>query len=105
MAPHTQMDSTLSLRSQCVYVNGSSFSTLPVTSGVQQVSVFWPLLFIFYINDISYLSNATMSQFADKLMAYRSIYSASDYHFWQLDIDKLCVWTDGNLLIFNIQKV
>jgi len=51
------------------------------------------------------LSNATMSQFADKLMAYRSIYSASDYHFWQLDIDKLCVWTDGNLLIFNIQKV
>jgi len=46
-----------------------------------------------------------MSQFADKLMAYRSIYSGSDYHLWQLDIDKLCVWTDGNLLIFKIQKV
>ena len=51
------------------------------------------------------LSNAMMSHFADKLMANRPIYSASDYHLWQLDIDKLCDWTDGNLLIFNIQKV
>ena len=44
-----------SLRSQYMCVNGSSSSTLPVTSVVSQLSVFGPLLFTFYTNDISYM--------------------------------------------------
>jgi len=38
-------------------------------------------------------------------MVYHPIYSASNYYLWQLDIEKLCVCTDNNLLILNIQKV
>ena len=65
----------------CVCVNGSSSDVLPVISEVPQGSVLGPLLFIFYINDITTvpLSDGTMSLFADDLMLYRPIYSATDY--------------------------
>ena len=96
----------LSNRSQYVCVNGSSFDVLPATSGVPQGSVLGPLLFIFYINDITLvpLSDGTMSLYADDLMLYRPIQSATDYHFLQMDIDNLCVWSDDNLLKFNSRK-
>jgi len=96
----------LSNRNQYVCVNGSSSDVLPVISGVPQGSVLGPLLFIFYINDITMvpLSDGTMSLFADDLMLYRPIYSATDYHLLQMDIDKLSVWSDNNLLKFNGRK-
>ena len=95
---------TSSNRSQYVCVNGSSSDVLPVTSGVPQGSVLSPLLFIFYINDITLvpLSDGTMSLYADDLMLYRPIQSATDYHFYI--IDNLCVWSDDNLLKFNSRK-
>ena len=72
-------------------VNGSSSDILPVTSGVPQGSVLRPLLLIFYINDITMvpLSDDNMSLYADDLMLYRPIYSATDYHLLQMDIDRL----------------
>ena len=45
-----------------------------------------------------------MSLYADDLMLYRPIQSAIDYHFLQMDIDNLCVWSDNNLLKFNGRK-
>ena len=37
-------------------------------------------------------------------MLYRPIYSATDYHLLQMNIDNLCVWSDNNLLKFNARK-
>ena len=87
-------------------VNGSSSDVLSLTSGVSQGSVLGPLLFISYINDITLvpLSDGTMSLYADDLMLYCRIQSATDYHFLQMDIDNLCVWSDDNLLKFNSRK-
>ena len=45
-----------------------------------------------------------MSLYADDLMLYRPIYSATDYYLLQMDIDNLCVWSDDNLLKFNGRK-
>ena len=50
------------------------------------------------------LSDDTMSLYADDLTLYRPIYSATDYDLLEMDIDKLCVWSDDNLLMFNGRK-
>ena len=72
----------------------------PVLSGVPQGSVLGPILFVFYINDIMSVqltAGSTMSLYADDIMFYCIIRSATDYHALQTDIDSLCLWTD-NLL-------
>ena len=71
-------------------MNGSSSGVLPVISGMPQGFVLWPLLFIFYINSTMEvrLSDGIMSLYADDIMLYQPIYSATDYHRLQMDIDK-----------------
>ena len=45
-----------------------------------------------------------MSLYADDMMLYRVIRSASDYQALQIDIDNLCCWTNNNHLTFNANK-
>jgi len=96
----------LTSREQYVCVNGVSSTMLPVKSGVPQGSVIGPLLFIFYVNDITTtpLSSGTLSLFADDLLLYHPIRSAADYLHLQADVEKLCVWSDSNHLKFNGTK-
>jgi len=96
----------LTMRKQYVCVSGATLDTLPVSSGVPQGSVLGPMLFNIYISDITAvaLSDRSMTLFADDMMLYRSIYTAADFHLLQTDVDKLCNWTDNNLLKFNSRK-
>ena len=75
-------------------------------SGVPQGSVLGPLLFNFYINDISQvpLTPGTMSLYADDMMLYRVIRSQIDFLALQADVDCLSVWSDENHLNFNTAK-
>ena len=93
----------LTSRTQYVCVNGASSLLLPVSSSVPQGSVIGPLLFIFYINDITSisLSDGTLSLFADDMLLYRPIRSPVDYQHLQIDIDCLCDWTELNYLQFK----
>ena len=50
------------------------------------------------------LSDGSMTLFADDMMLYRPIHTAADFHLLQTDIDKLCSWTDNNLLKFSSRK-
>ena len=100
------IENYLTMRSQYVCVSGASSDILPVASGVPQGSVLGPLLFIIYINDISEvpLSVGSMLLYADDSMLYRPIRTPDDYVQLQMDIDKLCVWTNDNLLQYNVGK-
>ena len=94
-------------RMQSVCVGGASSDIHHVLSGVPQGSVLGPLLFNFYINDITTIPltlQGTMSLYADDMMLYCRIDSHSDFAALQDDVDRLSVWTDDNHLKFNASK-
>ena len=67
----------LSLRSQCVILEGKESSTASVTSGVPQGTVLGPLLFLVFINDMPDCVSSNIRLFADDALLYRTITSCS----------------------------
>ena len=65
-------------RHQRVTFVGRTSSWVEVKSGVPQGSVLGPLLFNMFINDISHDLTSTCALFADDVIIYRTIHSASD---------------------------
>ena len=78
--------SFLDNRSQSVVVNGSTSSTIPVSSGVPQGSVLGPLPFLIYIND---LPEYKIRIFADDTAIYLSLTVATHSRFLQDDLHQL----------------
>ena len=88
-------------------VNGVSSKPLFVISGVPQVSVLGPLLFLIYINGIAELPLSPESKlvmYADDILLYRPIRQASDYQRLQQDVEALGKWANTNYLTFNPSK-
>ena len=63
-----------------------------VESGVPQVSVLGPSLFLFYINDMPQGLSSTVGLFADDTIVYLTISSDTDAQTVQSDLDKLGIW-------------
>lgn len=70
--PHWVQD-YLSNRKQCLIVNGTSSSSVDVTSGVPQGSVLGPLRFLVFINDLTEGISSHIRLYADDSVIYRSI--------------------------------
>ena len=87
------IESLLSGRQQAVIVNGSQFSWRPVTSGVPQVSVIGPALFLLYINDINVNIPSKMRLFADDSVIYQDIHCEGDDSILQRDLHTLADWS------------
>ena len=95
----------LTSRLQCVAINGSVSELLPVMSGVPQVSILGPLLFIIYINDLPVvIQYSTILLFADDTKCAKSVASQSEYQQLQNDLDSLDTWRHTWNLPFNENK-
>ena len=92
-------------RSQFVEINGEKSQWIPVTSGIPQGSVFGPLLFLIYINDLPENVNSTVYMYADDTKIYREIKSEYDQGILQRDLENLKTWSDRWLLKFHPSKV
>ena len=76
----------------------------PVTSGVPQITVLGPLLFLLYVNDIANDISSEIRLFMDDYILYRIIRTASDVSTLQADIDKLFNWSVAWQMKFNTAK-
>lgn len=104
--PLSLFESYLSSRQQCVDVNGTISSMLPVKRGVPQGSILGPLLFILYINDFTKI-DATLKYclYADDSNIFFHGSSVADLeNRVQNFVDKLRIWCTENSLLLNSEK-
>ena len=75
---HKWITSWLSERFQKVVLVGQASDPVPVLSGVPQVSVLGPVLFLIFINDLPENIRSSARLFADDCVLYRNIESPMD---------------------------
>ena len=94
-------------RTQCVVVNGSSSSSLLVSSGVPQGSILGPLLFLIYVNGLTDLPFSPLTRlilYADDILIFKPISSSADMSYFQSDIDSISSWLSSHFLQINSSK-
>ena len=109
LGPHitTWIHNYLAERQQRVVINGVSSRPTHVLSGVPQGSILGPLLFLFYINDVTNIELSVGSKlvlYADDILLYHPIHTTGDYSIIQADIDALSRWATLNYMTFNTDK-
>ena len=104
--PKHWFSSYLSNRKQFVSINGFKSSLKQITCGVPQGSVLGPLLFLIYINDLSFsVKHSTVYHFADDTnllcinKSLKSLCKQINY-----DLKKLTDWLNGNRISLNTDK-
>ena len=97
--PHTLLMEKLSMihsflhgRSQRVILNGRKSSSLPVTSGVPQGSVFEPVLFLLFINDVPESVDCSVALFANDTLLYQEVTTTQDMRLFQHNLTSLGAW-------------
>ena len=91
-------------RSQTVVLEGDCSEEVPVTSGVPQVTVLGPILFLICINDLPDKIKSQVRLFADDTAAYLAITKLADSEQLQADLDILQEWEIRWDMQFNIRK-
>jgi len=98
------IDSWLANRKQRVHINGKFSDWAEVKSGVPQGSVLGPILFIMFIDDISWDLNSKLSIFADDLKVMSIVNSIEQREQLQYDLMKITEWATRWGMSFSVNK-
>ena len=95
-------------RKQYVEIEKYQSDELPITTGVPQGSILGPLLFIIYINDLSFSSNIFKTiSYADDTILYVSLTPTRnpiETNQIKLELSNVSKWLDLNKLSLNVPK-
>ena len=96
----------LSDRHQCVRIGGVTSEILPCTTGVPQGSIWGPLLFLIYVNDIcQFVGNQNCNVFADDTILYSFGTDVVEVNsILQLALNSVENWYSSNLLSLSKEK-
>lgn len=94
------------LHNRKMRVKYRGFESVPfiATSGVPQGSILGPLLFLMFIDDITYNLNCQCLMYADDLKLFKEIRSVEDCADLQENLNLLHSWCLNNKLLLNISK-
>ena len=79
-------------QSQTVVIDGDSSKPSTILSGVPQVTVLAPILFLIFINDIVQDLHCTVRLYADDILIYHTIHTLEDCILLQQYLSSLQVW-------------
>ena len=91
-------------RRQRVVVDGEVSNWKSALSWVPQGSVFGPLLFLIYINDLDDNITSNILKFADDKKVFRKVNNDGDKQHLQNDLDKLVKWSEKWQMLLNFGK-
>ena len=92
---------------KCVVVNGSSSSSLLVSSGVPHGSILGPLLFLIFVNgltDLPFSPLTRLIQYADDILIFKPISSSAGMPSFQSDLDSISSWLSSHFLRISSSK-
>ena len=91
-------------RRQRVVVDGEVSNWKSVLNGVPQGSIFGPILFLIYINDLDYDITSKVLKFADDTNVFRTIKSDAVRQQLEDNLNKLTEWSEKWQMLFNYVK-
>ena len=92
----------MSCRRQRVVLNGQHSSWADVKTGVSQGSIFGPLLFLIYINDLPNGLNSNAKLFADDTSLFSAVHNITDSaNLLNSDLSKIKEWALQWKVSFN----
>ena len=95
-------ESLLSNRCQCVVLSGQASSWAEIRAGVPQGSIFGPLFFLIYINDLSQNLKSTVKLFADDTSIFHVVKDPNtSAEILNHDLTKISEWAYRWKMSFN----